>query len=83
MVQAALGSVIEVETIEGSIKLKVPEGTQPGALIRLRGKGVKQASGRGQGDHYVSIRFIIQKKIKNKQKELLVEFEKEGKKGWF
>jgi DnaJ-class molecular chaperone len=83
MVQAAIGSVIDVETIDGKVKLKIPEGTQPGALIRLKGRGVQQASGKGRGDHYVRIRVSIPKKLKPKQRELLSEFEKEGKKGWF
>jgi DnaJ-class molecular chaperone len=83
MVQAALGGTIDVETIDGRVKLKIPEGTQPGALIRLRGRGVAQTTGKGRGDHYVRVRISIPKKLKNKQKELLEEFEKEGKKGWF
>jgi DnaJ-class molecular chaperone len=83
MVQAAIGAVIDVETIDGRVKLKIPEGTQPNALIRLKSRGVQQASGKGRGDHYVRVRIVIPKKLKNKQKDLLAEFEKEGKKGWF
>lgn len=84
MVQAALGDVIEVETVEGKVKVKVPEGTQPEALIRLRGKGVPHVRGNGQGDHYIRVQVNIPKKLSNKQKELLQEFEKESqKKKWF
>lgn len=83
MVQAALGDVVDVETIDGKVKLKIPEGTQPGALIRLRSRGVQQASGKGHGDHYVKVKVTIPKKLKTKQKELLEEFDKESKKGWF
>ncbi|KKQ96697.1 MAG: hypothetical protein A3C27_03095 [Candidatus Levybacteria bacterium RIFCSPHIGHO2_02_FULL_39_36] len=82
MIQAALGDVVEVETIDGKVKLKIPEGTQPGALIRLRGKGVTYLRGRGRGDHYVKIKVVISKKLKPKQKDLLQEFERESKK-WF
>jgi DnaJ-class molecular chaperone len=83
MVQAAIGAVIDVETVDGRVKLKIPEGTQPNALIRLKSRGVQQASGKGRGDHYVRVRVVIPRKLKNKQKEMLAEFEKEGKKGWF
>ncbi|HVZ67022.1 MAG TPA: J domain-containing protein [Patescibacteria group bacterium] len=83
MVMATLGDVLEVETIDGKVKLKIPEGTQPNALIRIKGHGVKNSNGR-VGDHYVRIKVMIPKKIKSKQKELLKEFEAEGKKsGWF
>ncbi len=83
MIQAALGDVIDVVTIDGRVKLKIPEGTQPAALIRIKAHGVQQASGKNRGDHYVKIKVHIPKKLKGTQKELLHEFEKEGKKGWF
>lgn len=83
MIQAALGDVVEIETVNKKVKLKIPEGTQPGALIRIKGEGVPHLNGRGSGDHYVRIRVVIPKKLKGKQKELLQEFETEGKKGWF
>lgn len=83
MVQAAVGDVVEVETIDGKVKLKIPEGTQSGALIRLKGHGVMSANGKGRGDQFVRIRVAIPKKLKPRQKELLREFEEEGKKGWF
>lgn len=82
--QAALGDTIEVETVEGKVKIKIPPGTQPQTLIRLRGKGVKLLRGTGHGDHYVRIKITVPKNLTGKQKELLKEFE-EGKKksGWF
>ncbi len=83
MVQAALGDVIEVETIDGNVKLKIPEGTQPGALIRLKGHGVNSSTRKTRGDHFVRVKVEIPKKLKGKQKELLQEFEEEGEKGWF
>lgn len=83
MATAALGGVVDVETIDGEVKLKIPEGTQPGALIRLRGHGVPYAQNKGRGDHYVRIKVAIPTKLKGKQKDLLHEFEKEDKKGWF
>ncbi|MEK7581687.1 MAG: DnaJ C-terminal domain-containing protein [Patescibacteria group bacterium] len=73
--QAALGSIAEIETVEGPVKIRIPAGTQPGTQIRLRGKGVKHITGRGQGDHYVIIRLIIPTKLSRDQKHLLEELD--------
>lgn len=84
--QAAIGGEIDVETVDGKVQIRVPSGTQPGTLIRLSGRGVKHVRGSGKGDHYVKIKVTVPKKLSNKQKELLEEFEKEsskGGKGWF
>lgn len=82
--QAALGDEVEIETVEGKVKIKIPQGTQPETLIRLRGKGVKMLRGSGHGDHYLRIKVTIPKNLTGHQKELLKEFE-EGKKksSWF
>jgi DnaJ-class molecular chaperone len=74
--QAALGTVTEIETVEGNVKIRIPAGTQPGTQIRLRGKGIKHVTGRGQGDHYVIIRLKIPTKLSREQKHLLEELEK-------
>jgi len=83
--QAALGDTIAVPTIEGDVKFKIQPGTQPGTLIRLRGKGVKSPSGFGKGDEYVRIQIEVPKGLTKRQKELLKELEGEkGKKrSWF
>jgi len=73
--KAALGSVEEIETVDGFVKIKIPSGTQPGTQIRLRGKGVKQVSGRSHGDHYVIIRLKVPSKLNRDQKRLLEELE--------
>jgi len=82
---AALGTEIPVETVEGKLTIKVPAGTQPNAIIRLRGKGIQHVRGSGKGDHYVKIKVIVPVHLNNKQKELLREFQNasHGKKGWF
>lgn len=82
--KAALGDELEVETVQGNVTIKIPQGTQPETLIGLRGKGVKMLRGSGHGDHYVRIKITIPKTLTGYQKELLREFE-EGKKksGWF
>ncbi|WP_070120620.1 molecular chaperone DnaJ [Bacillus marinisedimentorum] len=73
--QAALGDDIEVPTVHGKVKLKVPAGTQTSTNFRLRGKGVPNVRGYGQGDQHVKIRVITPTKLTAKQKELLREFD--------
>lgn len=82
--QAALGDTVEIETVEGLVKIKIPSGTQAETLVRLRGKGVKTLRGQGHGDHYVRIKIVIPKNLTSRQKELLKEFDAEKKKSsWF
>ncbi|PIY94419.1 MAG: molecular chaperone DnaJ [Candidatus Levybacteria bacterium CG_4_9_14_3_um_filter_35_16] len=83
--QAVLGDVIEVETIDGLVKLRIPTGTQPETVFRLAQKGVPNPRGSGKGSHYVRIKISIPKNLTHQQKELLKEFDKEGssKKSWF
>lgn len=83
MVQAAIGDIVDVETVDGKVKLKVPEGTQPDTLIRIKGHGVENPNRKTKGDHFVRVNVIIPKKLSKQQKELLKEFEQESKKGWF
>ncbi len=71
--QVALGDEIEVPTLYGKVKLKIPAGTQTGTSFRLRGKGIRNVHGRGQGDQHVIVRVITPKKLNEKQKELLRE----------
>lgn len=73
--QAALGTVAEIETIEGSVKIRIPAGTQPGTQIRLRSKGVRRVSAHGQGDHYVIIRIKVPTRLNRHQRDLLEELE--------
>lgn len=75
-VDAALGSTTEVETLDGSLKLKIRPGTQSHTLIRLQGKGVSHIRSRGKGDLYVRILVTIPKKLSRQQKKLLEEFRK-------
>lgn len=83
-IKAILGTEISVETVTGPVKIRIPEGTQPDTLIRLSGKGVPHIRRSGRGDHYVKIKLKVPKGATKRQKELLEEFEKEGKKkGWF
>ena len=85
IVQASIGDVISVPTIDGPLNLKINPGTQPGSLIRLRGKGIPHVRGSARGDQYIRIKVAIPSKLTAKQKQLLKEFQDEGnqKKGWF
>jgi len=73
--QAALGTEIKVPTLEGEHTLKVPEGIQSGATLRVRGKGVPVLNGHGKGDLYVEIRVQTPTKLTKRQKELLHELD--------
>lgn len=82
--QAALGTELDVETVDGSVKLRIPAGTQSGTIFRLRGKGISHIRGSGKGDHYVRIPIAIPKHLTSRQRQILEEFDKESsKKGWF
>ena len=73
--QAALGAEIEVPTIDGKIKLNIPEGTQPGSTFRLKGKGIPYLNGKGsRGDQFVTVKVGVPKKLSAEQKEKLRAF---------
>jgi molecular chaperone DnaJ len=73
MIQAALGTEVEVPTLDGPELVKVAEGTQHGDTIRLKGKGVKHLRGSGRGDQHVIIRVNVPTKLSAREKELLHE----------
>ncbi len=74
-VDAALGGELEIPTLDGRVKLKIPEGTQSGRLFRLRGKGVAPVRGGGPGDMLVRVSVETPVKLNKHQKELLREFQ--------
>ncbi len=74
MVQAALGTEIEIPTPHGLIKMKIPAGTQSGKVFRLKGKGSPDLRGYGNGDMLARVAVEIPQKLTRKQKELLQEF---------
>ncbi len=71
--QAALGDKIEIPTLSGDVKLKIPAGIQPGELIRLKEKGMPRLRGRGYGDLIVRVQVKIPKKMSWKQKRVIKE----------
>lgn len=72
--QAALGDELEVPTLDGKAKLKIPEGTQTGTVFRMKGKGIVHINGYGQGDQHVRVKVVTPVRLNDKQKELLKEF---------
>ncbi|UOF88914.1 molecular chaperone DnaJ [Fodinisporobacter ferrooxydans] len=77
-VQAALGDEIEVPTIDGKVKLRIPEGTQSGTQFRIRGKGIPRlGNGVARGDQHVKVFVVTPTKLSEKQKELLRDLSQE------
>ena len=72
--QATLGAEIQVPTLDGPVKLTIPEGTQPDAVFRLRGKGIPYLRGSGRGDQFITVRLAVPKNLTSSQKELLRQF---------
>lgn len=73
-VQAALGAEIDVPTLDGKVKMKIPPGTQSGKVFRLKGKGVKDIRGYHHGDQHVRLIVETPTHLTARQKELLKEF---------
>ncbi|MDA8441194.1 MAG: molecular chaperone DnaJ [Peptococcaceae bacterium] len=74
-INAALGGEVDVPTLDGAVKMKVPEGTQTGTMFRLRGHGIPHRRGSGRGDQHVRVRVMTPTKLTERQKELLREFD--------
>jgi molecular chaperone DnaJ len=72
--QAALGAEIRTPTIDGEETLRVPPGTQPNQVFKLRGKGVQFLDGSGRGDHYVHVAVRIPTSMSDEQRALLEQF---------
>ena len=73
-VQAALGTEIEVPTLNGTAQIKIPAGTQPGTMFRLKGKGIKNVQGYGYGDLHVRVTVEVPTHLTSAQKAKLQEF---------
>lgn len=76
--QAVLGDKVDVETVEGFVKLKIPAGIEAGDFLRIKGQGIKNFGGFGQGNHLVEIRIRTPKKVSWSQKRLIKELAAEG-----
>jgi len=71
--QVALGDEIEVPTLYGKVKLRIPAGTQTGTHFRLKGKGIKNVRGYGQGDQHVTVNAVTPKQLSDREKEVFRE----------
>jgi molecular chaperone DnaJ len=72
----ALGGEIHVRTLDGKETVKIPEGTQTGTTLRLRGKGMPDVSGRGRGDLFATVQVLTPKKLSREQRHLLDQLAK-------
>lgn len=77
-VLAALGGEMSVPTLDGEVKLKIPAGTQPAKIFRLKGKGIPQLQGYARGDQYIRVIVEVPTKLKEEEKELLKKLAKIG-----
>ena len=77
-VQAALGANVDAPTLDGKIELKIPEGTQSGTVLKIRGKGIQKLRGEGRGDEFVKVKVLTPKNLSAYQRKLLQDFEKGG-----
>lgn len=73
--QASLGSELEVPTLDGRMKFSIAEGTQTGHTFRLRNHGIQRLKSNTRGDQYVTVNVEIPRRLSDKQRELLIEFE--------
>ncbi|MDD6395940.1 MAG: molecular chaperone DnaJ [Firmicutes bacterium] len=74
--QAVLGADIEVPTLDGNVKIKIPAGTQPGDINRMQGKGIQRLNSRLKGDQYVHFTIAVPKNVTEEQRELIMQLEK-------
>ncbi len=87
--QAALGAEVEVPTLDGKVKLTIPEGTQTGTTFRMRGRGFPKLRGYGRGDQHVKVKVNTPTHLNDEQKELLRQLgdlpfgDGDDKKGFF
>lgn len=75
--QAALGGSIDVLTLDGKVKLKIPEGTQSGKIFLIKSAGVPHLQGKGRGDHRVTVIVKTPTRLSRKQKDLLRQLDEE------
>jgi len=78
--KAALGSEIEIPTLKGKAKLKIPAGTQTNTIFRMKGNGIPDLHGYGTGSQNIKVIIETPTRLTSRQRELLNEFEKESKK---
>lgn len=83
MVEAVLGTEVDIETVDGEVTMKIPAGTQPGTNFKLSGHGAPRLGSNERGPHIVTVNVEIPKNLSRKQKELIQEFDKAKKRSIF
>lgn len=76
--QAALGDSVEIPTLSGKVRVKLDAGTQPGKILRLKGKGLPNLEGYGSGDLLVTVNVWVPSKISKEDKEVLERWKTDG-----
>jgi len=79
LIQGVLGDEIDIKTVYGKIKLRIPEGTPSGKVFKLKGYGMPRVNSQHKGDHYLKIILDIPEKLSRKEKQLYAELAKEAK----
>ncbi|MDR3255254.1 MAG: molecular chaperone DnaJ [Synergistaceae bacterium] len=77
--QAALGATVSIPTFDGIEKLDIPDGTQPGSVLRIKNRGMPKLGGSGNGDLHIHVRVNVPKNLSDRAKELLTELASEMK----
>lgn len=80
-IDVTLGTIIIVPTVYGDVEVKVPEGSQPNAILRLKGRGIKDMRKGNPGDMYLHLQVETQSKLSKEQKQILEEYKKTIKDG--
>ncbi len=88
LLQAVLGDEISIDTLQGSVSLKIPAGSQSGKVFKLKEYGIPKLRSNGKGDHYIKVIVDIPTKLSKRERELYSELSAEGglhpkKKPWF
>jgi len=73
--EAALGTQVEIPTVDGRVKLKIPAGTESGRKFRLKGKGAPRLKGKGHGDMIVTVKVVVPQKLGKKEREAIEKLE--------
>jgi len=76
--EAALGAPVEIPTVDGKVKIKIDPGTQPGKILRLRGKGLPEVNGYGKGDLLVNINVWVPKNLSKEEHKTIEQLGKSG-----
>jgi molecular chaperone DnaJ len=75
MTQAALGTTVTIQTLDGETEMELAPGTQPGHSVVLQGRGMPRLRARGRGDHRVLVNVLVPRTLTDEQRRLLTEFE--------